>query len=139
MTALADGRNTPYREGSRYSLPVAAAKTLYPGALAALDASGNVTPGATATGLKGIGRVEALADNGSGAAGDIRADIRPGIYRWENSTSTDEITAAEVGDTCYMVDDQTVAKTDGGSTRSPAGTIIDVDDLGVWVASGLTI
>ena len=35
-----------------------------------------------------------------------------------NSASGDLITAAEVGSDCYIVDDQTVAKTNGSSTRS---------------------
>ncbi len=139
MTALTAGRNTPYRTGERLVLPVAANTLLYVGALAALDASGNVTPGATAAGLKGIGRVEVEADNSAGAAGDIHAVIRPGIYRWENSAAADEITATEVGLVCYLVDDQTVAKTDSGGTRSPAGIVFEVDSAGVWVASGLTV
>lgn len=138
MTALTAGRNTPYRDGTLYSYPVAAGKKLFAGALAALNASGYVTPGAAATGLVAIGRVEALADNSSGSAGDIAATIRPGIYRWANSSSTDTITIAEIGDTCYIVDDQTVAKTDGSSARSAAGKVIDVDVQGVWVATGLT-
>ena len=32
-----------------------------------------------------------------------------------------------------MVDDQTVAKTDGTGTRSAAGVVVNVDALGVWV------
>ncbi|MFB0515162.1 MAG: hypothetical protein ACETWG_00985, partial [Candidatus Neomarinimicrobiota bacterium] len=36
----------------------------------------------------------------------------------------------------YIVDDQTVAKTDGTGTRSPAGFIEDVDSNGVWVLVG---
>ncbi len=133
MTALANGRNTPSRDGNRYGVPVAAGKIIYPGALVAVDSSGYATPGATATGLMGIGRSEALADNSAGSAGDIVADIRPGIHRWENSASTDEITLSSLGHVCFMVDDQTVAKTNGGGTRSPAGLVIDVDSLGVWV------
>ena len=38
---------------------------------------------------------------------------------------------------CYIVDDQTVAKTDGSSARSKAGTIVNVDDQGVWVRIGV--
>jgi hypothetical protein len=40
---------------------------------------------------------------------------------------------ADVGKQCYLVDDQTVAKTDGTNTRSPAGFVRDVDADGVWV------
>ena len=45
----------------------------------------------------------------------------------------DLIARAEIGDTCFAVDDQTVAKTDGSESRSAAGIIRDVDAQGVWV------
>jgi len=46
------------------------------------------------------------------------------------------IAAAEIGTYCYIVDDQTVAKTDGTATRSSAGKVFDVDAQGVWVEIG---
>jgi hypothetical protein len=114
----------------------AAAVTLYTGALAAWDTAGDITPGAVATDLIALGRVEKLADNVNGAAGDILGKVKPGVYRWANSAAADLITTAERGDLCYIVDDQTVAKTDGTATRSVAGRIVDVDSIGVWVATG---
>ena len=134
--ALTADRNTPRRDGDIYEGPVAASKKLFAGAFGAFDASGNLTPGATATTLIGAGRVEELADNSAGLAGDINARVRRGVFRWENSADADAITQAEIGDPCYLVDDQTVAKTNGGGTRSPAGWVMDVDDDGVWVSSG---
>lgn len=133
MTALAANRATPFREGGVLELPVAAAKHIYQGSLVAIDASGNAEPGSTATGKLAAGRAEAEVDNSSGSAGDLSVRVRQGTFRWGNSTSTDEITAAEIGDQCYIVDDQTVAKTNGGSTRSVAGRVVDVDAQGVWV------
>ena len=50
-----------------------------------------------------------------------------------NSTDADAITIADLGNACYLVDDATVAKTNGSSTRSVAGIIRYVDDLGPWV------
>ena len=44
-----------------------------------------------------------------------------------------EITAADIDASAYIVDDETVAKTDGGGTRSIAGTIKQVDAAGVWI------
>ena len=38
-----------------------------------------------------------------------------------------------MGSDCYIVDDQTVAKTNGGATRCVAGKVWDVDAEGVWV------
>ena len=59
------------------------------------------------------------------------------FFPFKNSTSTDEITRAEIGDNCYIIDDETVAKTDGSSARSIAGKIVDLDSAGVWVSVGI--
>ena len=56
-----------------------------------------------------------------------------GTFKFANSASTDQITLADVGASAYIVDDQTVAKTNGTSTRSIAGTIRDVESDGVWI------
>ena len=133
MTALSADRNTPRREGDVLSGPVAASTLIYAGALVMRNADGYLVEGQTATGLVGVGRAEARVDNSSGADGDLAAAYRPGVYRFANSAGADEITIAEIGDKCFAVDDQTVAKTDGTSTRSPAGIIEDVDAQGVWV------
>ena len=136
MTALAKDRNTARRAGDQFSDPVAASTLIYEGALVCLNASGNAVPGSTATGLVPRGVAEARADNSAGSAGDIQVSTRSGFFRFGNSASADEITRAEIGDTAYIVDDQTVAKTDGTSTRSAAGKIVDVDSVGVWVQIG---
>lgn len=133
MTALAADRDTRERDGKKLSLPAAAAKKFYAGALAARDASGNATPGATATTLLGVGRVAETVDNSSGAAGDTQVEIEKGIFRFANSASADLIAKADIGNSCYIVDDQTVAKTNGSATRSVAGRVFDVDSQGVWV------
>ena len=133
MAALTEERDTPRRSGNLLNRGVAAAKKMFAGALAALDANGYATPGATATTLKGLGRVRETVDNSAGADGDLAVDIERGVFRFANSADADEITVADIGSDCYIVDDQTVAKTDGGSTRSIAGKIHDVDSAGVWV------
>lgn len=134
MTALTAARDTPAWGGApNRSGDVAAATTIYLGSLVMRDAAGNVVQGKTATGLVGLGRASETVDNSAGAAGDKTVAYEKGTFRFANSASTDLITKAEIGDLCYAVDDQTVAKTDGTGTRSPAGTIDGVDDLGVWV------
>lgn len=133
MGALAQDRNTPWREGVEIVLGAAAAKKFYAGSLVARDSNGNATPGAVATTLLGMGRVEEYVDNSAGAAGDKTVKIRKGVFRFANSAGGDAIAAADIGKQCYIVDDQTVALTDGGSTRSVAGRIADVDSAGVWV------
>lgn len=133
MAALTADRNTIARDGQIFSYPVAAGVKIYAGSLVMLDASGNAKPGATATGQVAVGRARALADNTMGAAGDISVEVEQGVFQWANSSAGDAITRAEIGDTCYIVDDQTVAKTDGTGTRSAAGKVVDVDSVGVWV------
>jgi hypothetical protein len=125
MTALTADRDTPRRDGVQYSDPVAAATVIY--------ASGDAVPASTATGLIVRGIAQEHVDNGAGAAGDLRVETRRGVFRLANSAAADLITRAEIGDTAYIVDDQTVAKTDGTGTRSAAGVIRDVDAAGVWV------
>lgn len=130
--ALAAARNTPRRDKEVESHPVKAATTGWQGGLICLDAAGWAVPGATAVGLIAVGRAEETVVN-SGANGAKNIEVRRGVFRWKNSAAGDLITRAEIGDNCYIVDDETVAKTDGTGTRSIAGKIRDVDAQGVWV------
>jgi hypothetical protein len=133
MTALTQDRNTLRRDGNQLEAPVAANTRLYAGSIGAINATGLAVPGATSTTLKSAGVVERRADNTGGAAGAIRAQLRKGVFQFSNSTSTDAIALADIGNDCYIVDDQTVAKTNGTNTRSVAGKVFDVDADGVWV------
>lgn len=134
MAALTQDRNTPRAEGDVEEYPVLAATLCYAGGLAVLDADGYARPGAAATGLLAVGRFEEQVDNSAGASGDKRVKVRRGVFRWNNSADADLITIAEIGDNCYIADDQTVAKVATG--RSAAGRIEQVDELGVWVRTG---
>ena len=136
MAALTKARNTVKRDGARFSRPVAADAVIYQGALVCLSATGFATPGATATTLTADGMAKESVDNTDGANGAVNVEVERGVFRLENSAAADAITAAEIGDNCYIVDDQTVAKTDGSSARSIAGKIEDVDAQGVWVRIG---
>ncbi len=69
-------------------------------------------------------------DNSSGADGAKRILVRRGAFAANNSTSTDEIKQTEMLKTVYFVDDNTVAKTDGTSTRSAAGKFVGFNDAG---------
>ena len=133
MTALAEDRNTNRMNDDAINLDVAASVQIFKGSLVARDASGDATPGAVATTLRGVGRAAENVDNSSGSAGDLTVQIEKGIFQFGNSTSADLIDRGDIGADCYIVDDQTVALTDGTSTRSVAGKIHDVDSDGVWV------
>jgi hypothetical protein len=44
----------------------------------------------------------ALADNLGGANGDLHVPVRRGCFALDNSASTDALTRADVGKTCYI-------------------------------------
>ncbi len=113
--ALTEGRKTAQVRGDFVVLTVAADSTIYAGALVAADSSGKAVPATKATGLTAIGRAEADA-----AAGDSVTILR-GAFLWDNS-STDAVTIALIGQSCYMEDDCTVAAT--STDTSVAGTVL---------------
>ncbi len=134
MTALTADFDCPTIEGKFRTVPVAAGAIIYAGALVVL-AAGVAQPGSTALNLVALGRAEAQANNSCGAAGAINVRVRRGTFLWNNSTGADAITEAAIGEPCYIVDDNTVALTNGTNTRSVAGTIFDIDAAtgNVWV------
>lgn len=124
------------------ALPVKANTNIWGGSIVVSDA-GYAAPGRTATGLKAVGVAIKQFDNRTaatgGVAGAITATLRTGTWKVGNSAAGDAIAQADYGKLCYLVDDQTVAKTDGTGTRSVAGVIKGVDaDGGVWVQVGVT-
>lgn len=131
MTALAADRNTPEAIGADRQGLLGATQAIFAGALLMRNASGQLLKGATATGSYGVGRAEERVT--STTAGVTTCRYKPGVYRFANSSAGDLIADADIGTVCYIVDDQTVAKTSGTNTRSPAGIVDSVDAQGVWV------
>lgn len=130
--ALSTDRNTYMREGILLVLPVAANTRIYAGALVAVNAMGYAVPGSTATDLKAAGRAEEQVDNTGGADGAKRIEIRRGVFLFKND-AVDPVDGIHVLGDCYIVDDETVAATDGTGTRSIAGKVLEIDPSGVWV------
>jgi hypothetical protein len=129
--ALTQDRDTRQKDGTFRDLPVAASTKIFAGALLALNASGYVVPGATAIGLKALGRAEKHVDNSTGAAGDASVTVRKGVFQYGNGAGADALAQADIGATAYIIDDATVGKDATG--RSAAGVVYDVDTSGVWV------
>lgn len=130
--ALSKDRNTPRREGDFLVLDVAANTKIFAGALVVVNASGYAAPGSTATGLKAAGRAEEQVDNIGGAAGAKSVTVRRGVFKFKNAAA-DPVGIARILDTCYIVDDETVAASSGTGTRSAAGKVVGIDPDGVWV------
>ncbi|WP_143869886.1 hypothetical protein [Catenovulum sediminis] len=74
-----------------------------------------------------------LADNANGADSAIMVEVDTGEHKFQTS----DITAANVGQTAYFVDDGEVSISSSTNTRAPAGKITQVDTDGVWVELGV--
>ncbi|MGO8738620.1 hypothetical protein [Rhodoblastus sp.] len=129
--SLTAPRATIEVQGRELSLPVAANVEIFQGALV-MQSGGNATPGAVAAGAIGVGMAVATADNLGGAAGAINVIVRKGVFYFANYAS-DLVPASQIGQNCYIFDDQTVAATSATNTRSVAGLVFNVDAGGVWV------
>lgn len=133
MTALVADRNTPYKDGETIPVPVAASAVIFAGALVVANATGFAAPGSVATTLTYLGRAESSVNNTGGAdAAKTVVVRRKKAFKWANHAA-DLVTQADLGKVCYILDDQTVAKTSAGSTRSIAGKVLQVEADGVWV------
>ena len=134
MTVLTKERDTKMHEVDHIDwLPLAGVIQLFAGEQIACNAAGYAVPAASDITLTVCGRAEHSVDNRTGAAGDRRVTYRRGIFRWANSAAADAITIADRYKACYAVDNQTVARTDGGGTRPYAGKVVNVEPAGVWV------
>lgn len=133
MAALAKARlQTLEKNRSNIRVdPVKAATTIYQGGIACVDAAGWAVPGSTSATLKARGVAKATVAN-PGANGDQVIEVKRGVFPFDN-LGGDPITRADIGNDCYIVDDQTVARTNGGNTRSIAGKVEDLDSQRVWV------
>jgi hypothetical protein len=142
MAALSAERNTVVLAGGalpeNLSFPIKDNVKIYKGALVVLDA-GYLAPGRVATTLVAVGRAEQTVDNTivGHAAGLFQVETKQGVIKFANSTAGDLIAQADVGAVCFIVDDQTVAKTNGSASRSAAGKVVRVDSDGVFVKIGL--
>ena len=126
-------RNTPMKDTEIIPVPIAASTKVEAGKIAVANANGYGAEGSTATTLTYLGRYDETVDNTGGGNGAKTALVRRGkAFKWKNS-GTDAVTQARLGKTVYIEDDETVAATDGTSTRSAAGICVGVDSDGVWV------
>lgn len=130
MTALVTERTTDYYGPYpvRRTIPMRAAAKVFKGGMVATDVAGLAM--AAGLGAAGSVRVRGIAqatfDNSSGAASAIKCEVQTGVWAIPNH-GTDTITQADVGNDCFVADDQTVARTSAGGTRIVAGRVEAID------------
>ena len=92
-------------------IAVAAATTVYVGTIAAVDAAGNVKPASDTAALRVVGRCEGVSSTATavataanviggdainaGAAGDVKVNLKRGVFRFDNYAS-DLVTTVDV-------------------------------------------
>lgn len=136
MAALAAMRATPRRRAEIIPVPLKANAKPYQGGMVQIDATGfGVAAGAVvANRTVGVCRSNILdSDNTGGADGAKTIEVERGVFQFANSAAGDLIALTEYGQPCYVVDDQTVAKTNNAGARPQAGIVRGVDAGGVWV------
>lgn len=143
--ALTQGKKTIRRAGTRHGHSVAAAAVIHQGGIVVLK-SGQAIPGRSGVGADNAAKAADAATlqvvgialesvTGGAADGDKKVQTEAGTYFFDNK-SDDLVTRSEIGKPCFLVDDETVAKTSPNSTRARAGIVDDVEDAGVWVRIG---
>lgn len=138
MTALAAPRPTISLEtGANYwrTFPVLADAVIYPGAVVAITAAGYLTPADVSATLRCVGIASPKTSQMTGSLGYIDAtDLASGVAECEVQSciallknGSSSITLADVGNDCYLLDDQTVTRTDGSSAGTAQVTRGDVE------------
>lgn len=118
--------------------PVKASAALYAGTVVTTDSTGYVTGSNTAVAatdivwgvFNGIVNSNPMVSSPVTAGttnGDTVIGIDTGTFFLASATDADQLTQADIGQTVYLSDKVTVAKTDGGSTRPIAGKLIVID------------
>lgn len=105
MTVLSADRNTISKASELQGYP-AGVDIFYKGAMVCINASGFVVPAADTAGYSAvIGVVEKQIDNSGGSAGDLTVQVRSN--RRFQFVATGTLVQGNVGETMYVVDDQT--------------------------------
>jgi hypothetical protein len=136
MAALTEGRVTARKLLQRQTADkVKAATKIFGGSIVCGDANGWAVPGADTANFKTFGVAVETADNTAvGAAnGDVSVRCQRGVFKFDNGAGGNALAQADVGKTCFVVDDHTVGKATAQSIA--AGILDSIDpDGGIWVA-----
>jgi hypothetical protein len=132
MTALTEDKQMQYTEGVEVPFDVYRSTTIYAGSLVCVRADGYAIPGDDATGLLFMGVAVERVNNSSGNDGDKSVVLRRrGLIK---ATFANTITIANVGDSAYIVDDQTLDLVGQTTHDIFAGIIAGfIDSTHAWV------
>jgi len=143
--ALNQGRKIQERSGQKHGHPLTANAQVYQGGIVVLKSgyaiagrsgvgADNAAKAADAATLQVVGIAEDTVKGGA-TDGAARVTTKAGVFLFDNLTG-DLVTRSDIGKACYLVDDETVARTSPNNTRAKAGIVDDLEDAGVWVRVG---
>jgi hypothetical protein len=132
--------DTQERAGQVVSLPVAASVHLYAGTLLALVTStGLVTFAGDDAGKIVVGRCELETDNTADSTGGaLSVPVKRGVFAFQNSSRSSAayaLAAVNVGQLCYVENEQTVQVLAGSTNKIAAGVFLGLDPVSglAWV------
>lgn len=128
MAALTKNKDAGIQEPKTLDYPQAASSNIYAGALTCVNASNYAVKAADTSGLKFVGIASDRYDNSSGAAGAKFVVVHRDYVARLAYTGT-----LAVGDSCYVLDDQTVTDATTAANDVRVGQVIRVDSGFVMV------
>lgn len=143
MALLTTFRNTVQMQGGavppNFGFGIAASTTCHQGGMVELSSSGLAQPATTAgtqTTIVGVCTDSEGADVSTGA-NSLIVNVQQGVFEMNQGTGADALSAANVGQPVYCIDDNTVGATSSNGTRPVAGKLVFIDSAGnAWVEIG---
>lgn len=127
MANSTEDRSAPTKAGNVVSAEVKGDQTLYAGTMVAVDTTtGLAEPAADKANIRVIGHTRTRA-----FGGDMVEAHRDAVAM--DNDDTNPVTAANIGENCYVIDDKTVSS-NGGINNVVAGIVVSIEDGQVFVA-----
>ena len=125
--------------GDSEDLPVAADTIIYGGSVVVTGPDGLARPGYEAPDITVWGKATETVDNRGKPAGAQKITVMLSRsyrkFRYDNDVSGTPLSQADIGQSCFLLDDHTFSADDNSGARSTGGTLIAIDPGGakVWV------
>jgi hypothetical protein len=122
----------------KFDRPMKAATEIFAGGLAGWLASDTTNRPIAPMAVDGTTNILGVSvdhvDNRLGAVGDLRARVMAMTARFDNGTSTQELTEADLFKPVFAIDDHTIGRLSVGATLPCVGMLVDFDDDGSPIA-----
>ena len=134
MSALTKDRNTVRKEGDYAEYQVKSNAEIFAGSQVCIDPTGYAVPGSDTAGLKFVGISRGYADNTGGADGALSVEVwRRGSFE----LAAAGMTMGNIGDSVFVVDDQTVGLAATTTNDVPCGKISEYNSAtSIYVSIG---